>query len=59
MSPPGPTLPDGEGLNRELLIVSVMLLVLSGAILQAVLDIDITAILRMRKPGAAGLEGRA
>ncbi len=59
MSPPGPALPDGEGLNRELLIVSVMLLVLSGAILQAVLDIDITAVLRMRKPGAAGLEGRA
>lgn len=59
MSPPGPALPDGEGLNRELLIVSVMLVVLSGAILQAVLDIDIMASLRTRKRRAAGLEGRA
>ncbi|HET9477280.1 MAG TPA: NosD domain-containing protein [Dehalococcoidia bacterium] len=58
MTPPGPALPDGRGFNSELMIVSAMLIVLSGAILQAVLDIDVAGFLRIRRR-TAGLEGRA
>jgi nitrous oxidase accessory protein len=57
MSPPGPALPDGQGRNFELLAVSVMLLVLSGAVIQAVLDIDLAGALRLRRPITPKLEG--
>src|SRR5574341_940155 len=56
MTPPGPALPDEEGFNGDLFIVSAMLVLLSGAILQAVLDIDVAAFLRIRRR-TAGLEG--
>ena len=57
MTAPGPALPAGKGLNRGLLIVSALLLVLSGAILQATLDIDFWAVVRMRPRRAAGARG--
>lgn len=57
MSAPGPALPDDEGLNQELLIVSALLLVLSGAVLVTVLDIDPVTILRSRPRRAAGVRG--
>ena len=57
MTAPGPALPAGKGLNHELLVVSALLLVLSGAILQATLDIDLWAMVRMRPRRAAGARG--
>jgi len=57
MSPPGPALPAGRGMNQELLIVSALLLVLSGAVLITALDIDPVAIFRFRSHRAAGARG--
>jgi nitrous oxidase accessory protein len=57
MSAPGPALPDEKGLNQELLVVSALLLVLSGAVLVTALDIDPVAILRFRPRQAAGARG--
>jgi hypothetical protein len=44
-------------MNVELLVVSALLLVLSGAVLQAVLDIDLAALARVRPRRAAGARG--
>jgi nitrous oxidase accessory protein len=57
MTPPGPALPDDQGMNVALLVVSALLLVLSGAVLQAVLDIDLAALARVRPRRAAGARG--
>jgi nitrous oxidase accessory protein len=40
MQPPGPALPKDGALNTGLLVVSLLLLVLAGAVLQAFLDVD-------------------
>jgi hypothetical protein len=44
-------------MNEELLIVSALLLVLSGAVLITALDIDPVAIFRFRSRRAAGARG--
>jgi len=57
MSPPGPALPRHQGLNQEMLIVSGLLVVLACVVLQAILDIDLAAVLRIRPRRAAGAGG--
>jgi hypothetical protein len=44
-------------MNQELLIVSALLLVLAGAVLITVLDIDPLTIFRFRPRRAAGVRG--
>jgi nitrous oxidase accessory protein len=53
MDPPGPALPRGDGVNEGLLVVSALLLVLSGAVLQSILDIDTGRIISRIIPRTA------
>ncbi len=57
MTPPGPALPEDEGVNGELIVVSALLLVLSGAILVTALDVDLLYAVRTKLRAAAGARG--
>jgi len=57
MAPPGPALPEGEGVNSELIVVSALLLALSGAILVSALDLDLLYAVRTKLRSAAGARG--
>ncbi len=50
MSPPGPALPKGEGVNTGLLVVSALLTLLALAVLQAAADVDLVGALRRISP---------
>ena len=58
MQAPGPALPGESGINRGLLVVSALLLLLSGAVAQAVLGIDIAQPIRRVFSPAGGRLGR-
>jgi nitrous oxidase accessory protein len=57
MQPPGPALQKESRLNGELLVISLLLLLLAGAVLQAVLDFDASRVFAnavRRLPGVQG-----
>jgi hypothetical protein len=57
-SPPGPALPEENGINTPVLVVSVLLLLLAAAVLIAVTDFDpLAAIARLTRIGAGPLKG--
>jgi nitrous oxidase accessory protein len=57
-APPGPALPDEAGMNREMMLVSVLLLAVAAGLVTAVMDADpIAAILRFVRPGSRHAQG--